>query len=279
MNTYIIQYNDPEIEALKTKIASIQDELAEASFQFTVAKNKTDAFRSTLLSSLRDAFEARDRQRLVVQFRREFIYNLASSGEAEATKSEQRFKQAHEESKKSYESAAEKLSKKKVLNKEEEEELRSLWKHLVKLFHPDLVRNDPKRAETFHKLTQAINEAKSQADLETLREIAKDPEGFLQRHGCPSVDLTRSEDLESLEARLEMLLKQLDEVKEALSELQSSEDYKLQELSASDPSFLQTVIDKLSNDLNEETLHLKHEADELQKQIAALTGKAESNIV
>ena len=274
----LTNYIDPKVDNLKSEIATIQDELAEVSFQYTVIKHKIDAFRSILLSSLREAYEARDRQRLIVKFRREYIERFISSGAEDALKSEEDFKSAQEESTKSYESAAAKISRIKVLSEEEEAELRILWKRLVKLFHPDLVRNDSKRAETFHKLTQAINEAKSNGDIETLREIANDPDGFLQRHGASSVDLSDSDELESLQSRLEMLLEQLREIKEAIIVLQHSEDYKLQELSAADPLFLQTVIDKLNEGLSNEILRLEVEAEELQVQIAALTGNSESSI-
>jgi hypothetical protein len=56
-------------------------------------------------------------------------------------------------------------------------------KKLVKLYHPDRFAHEPDKLETYHKLTAAINQAKNNGDIETLREIAEDPQGFMLRQG------------------------------------------------------------------------------------------------
>ena len=70
-------------------------------------------------------------------------------------------------------------TEKKNLTAEQEAELTQLWKKLVKLYHPDRFADEPDKLATYHKLTAAINHAKDNGDIETLREIAEDPEGFL----------------------------------------------------------------------------------------------------
>ena len=273
--TSINIYENHEFSDLKKKTAKCLSELAEAEAIFSLQKHKVDSLRAELFKSLRKLYKERDRLRLIVQYRREFLDRNIKPNSAAAKSAEQQFRAANEENDKSYEEAFQKLSKKKPLTEEEEAELRSLWKQLVKLFHPDLVHDDPEKAETFHKLTQAINQAKAAGDLETLKEIAADPEAFLKMKGWATVDLGGTEDLETLKARLEMLLKQIDEVRTATEELVASDDYKLLQLCQADESVLKSVTEKQRQQLEDECSRLQIEADELQNQIKAVTGEEE----
>jgi len=274
----IIDFTTQEKEALKNEIQKALSLLAEAEFLYSSEKNNIDSLRADLFRILKDLHKERDRLRLVVKYRKEFLSQNINPDSDAAKSAENQFKKATEDSEKAYEEAYQKLSKKKPLTEEEEVELRTLWKQLVKLFHPDLVHDDPEKAETFHKLTQAINQAKAAGDLETLKEIAADPEAFLRKQGWASVDLGESEDLEMLKARLEMLLKQIDEVRTATEELLASDDYKLLQLCQADDSVLKSVTEKQRQQLEDECARLGVEADELQNQIRAVTGKDESSI-
>src|ERR1035438_7906144 len=53
----------------------------------------------------------------------------------------------------------------------------------TEMYHPDRFASEPDKLETYHKLTAAINQAKDAGDIETLREIAEDPHGFILRQG------------------------------------------------------------------------------------------------
>lgn len=68
------------------------------------------------------------------------------------------------------------MESKRRLSDDEESELKSLWRKLVKLFHPDRFADDPEKMATYTKLTGAINAAKDSGDLETLRQIADIPD-------------------------------------------------------------------------------------------------------
>jgi DNA polymerase-3 subunit epsilon len=265
----ITQYVDIELPQIKRKIDAAQFALAEAEAQFSLEINKVDSLRADLFKSLHELYHKRDRLRLVVKFRREYLDKKISPDSEAAKSAEKKFRFATEENEKAYEDAFQKLSKKKLLTEEEEIELRALWKQLVKLFHPDLVHDDSEKAATYHKLTQAINEAKAASDLETLKDIVADPESFLKKKGWASVYLGESEDLDVLKARLEMLLKQIEEVQKATEELISSDDYKLLQLCQKDDSVLKSVTEKQCRMLEDECTRLQVEADELQSQIGA----------
>ncbi len=86
----------------------------------------------------------------------------------------------------------------KQLTAEDEAELTRLWKKLVKLFHPDRFAHQPDKLETYEKLTSAINQAKDNGDIGTLREIANDPHGFILRQGWASLDFSEEKELAQL---------------------------------------------------------------------------------
>ena len=65
------------------------------------------------------------------------------------------------------------MESKRRLSDDEESELKSLWRKLVKLFHPGRFADDPEKMKTYTLLTGAINTAKDNGDLETLRQIAR----------------------------------------------------------------------------------------------------------
>jgi DNA polymerase-3 subunit epsilon len=88
---------------------------------------------------------------------------------------------------------------------EEEAELSRSWKKLVKLYHPDRFANQPDKLETYHKLTAAINRAKDAGDIQTLREIAEDPHGFILRQGWTTLDFSDGVELAQLRRLYETL--------------------------------------------------------------------------
>src|SRR5439155_26449328 len=102
------------------------------------------------------------------------------------------------------------------------QELKALWKTLVKLFLPDRFFVDSAKRETYQKLTQAINHAKDSGDLDTLREIANDPEGYIRKQGWASVELATEKEIKSLRHLLEMLQIKTVEVIEATNQLKES---------------------------------------------------------
>lgn len=271
---HVVIYQNPEGEQLEKLVEAAQARLAEVEAAFSVEKRKVDALRAKLFAKLRADYERRDRLRLVVRYRKSFIEKLLQGGEEEAAEVREEFRQAEAEAKREYDSTAAELEKKKELSAAEELELKILWKKLVKLFHPDRVHDDPAKRETYQKLTQAINHAKDNDDLDTLREIANDPEGFIRKQGWAGVDLADEKDLKALRHLLEMLQIKIAEVIEATNEIRESPDYELHDLCQRDPSILETVGEKQRQQIDAECATLSEEAEELAKQVEELTGEA-----
>jgi DNA polymerase-3 subunit epsilon len=270
----VVIYRKPEIQELQKLVAAAQERLAEVEAAFSVEKRKVDALRAKLFENLRADYERRDRLRLVVRYRKTFIEKLLRDGEEEAAQVRDQFRRAEAETRQEYESAAAELAKKKELSAAEEKELKALWKELVKLYHPDHFHDDPEKRDTYQKLTQAINKAKDTGDLDTLREIAADPDAFIRKQGWASVELVDEKEIKALRRLLEMLQIKIAEVIEATNGLRESPDYELYNLSQRDPSILDTVSQKQQQDIDNECVKLTAEATDLEKQIEELTGEA-----
>src|ERR1035438_1944133 len=176
-------YTNPELEQLRQLVADARAQLAELETVYTKEKSRVDAVQAVLFRLLRGHYQKRDRLRLVVEYRQKFLDSFVRDSTEEAEQSERDLKQAKARLDKDYEELAAAADKKKNLTAEQEAELTQLWKKLVKLYHPDRFANEPDKLETYHKLTAAINQAKDAGDIETLREIAEDPHGFILRQG------------------------------------------------------------------------------------------------
>ena len=270
---HVVIYQNPELQHLQLLVAAAQARLAEVEAEFSVEKRKVDAMRAKLFAKLRAHYERRDRLRLVVHYRKSFIEKLLRSGEDEANEVREQFKQAEAEAKREYESTAAALAKKRELTAAQERELKVLWKKLVKLFHPDRIFDDPAKRETYQKLTQAINHAKDTGDLDTLREIATDPEGYIRKQGWASVELADEKEIKALRRLLEMLQIKIVEVIESTIQIKESPDYELYNLSQHDASILDTVSGKQQQQIETECAGLSEEAKDLEKQIEELTGE------
>ncbi len=270
---HVTVYQNPELQQLQSLVAATQSRLAEVEAAFSVGKRRVDAMRAKLFAKLRAHYERRDRLRLVVHYRKSFIEKLLRSGEEEASEVREQFKHAEAEARREYESTAAALAKKRELTAAQEQELKTLWKKLVKLFHPDRVFDDPEKRETYKKLTQAINHAKDTGDLDTLREIAADPDGYIRKQGWASVELADEKEIKALRRLLEMLQIKIVEVIEATDQLKESPDYELYSLAQRDGSVLETVSAQQEQQIEAECSKLSEEAEELAKQVEELTGE------
>ena len=127
------------------------------------------------------------------------------------------------------------MAQKKELSAEEQTEFKKLWRKLVNMYHPDRFAHEPEKLETYNKLTAAINHAKSNGDLDTLRQIANDPHGYILRQGWVSLDFRDEEQVSRLRKLWESLEMEILSVLEATNRLHESAEFELHELIAKKP--------------------------------------------
>ena len=157
-----------------------------------------------------------------MDYRKKYLDSLVRGGDEEARQAEENYAKARAQSEKDYQETAAAVAGKKQLTPEEEAELNRLWKKLVKLYHPDRFAHEPEKLETYHKLTAAINRAKDSGDIQTLREIADDPHGFILRQGWASLDFSDAAEIGQLRRLYETLQLEIISVIESLNQLRES---------------------------------------------------------
>ena len=275
----LVLYLHPELEQLRQLVAGTRARLAELEVSFTKEKSRVDVMLGVLFRQLRGHYQNRDRLRLIVDYRQKFLDSLVRGGEEEARQAEENYERAKAQADKDYEETAAAVADKKQLTAEEEEELSRLWKKLVKLYHPDRFANQPDKLETYHKLTAAINRAKDAGDIQTLREIAEDPHGFILRQDWATLDFSDEVELAQLRRLHETLQLEIIAVLESLNRLRESPDYELCQLSERRPGVLDELAAEREKLLETESAELRKLAERQAEEITELTGQAPDRVV
>ena len=274
----VVVYEHPELPRLRVLVDAARARLAELETAYTIDKARVDSLQAGLFQRLRTWHQERDRLRLVVNYRQQFLEVLLRQGEEEAEQVERQYRQAKTRSEQECEETAQTLAARRELTAEEQGELRKLWKKLVSLYHPDRFAHEPDKLATYEKLTAAINHAKDRGDLETLRQIAGDPHGFILRQGWASLDFREEEQVARLRQLWESLELEILRVLEAGNRLRESADFELYGLTAKQPEMLDSVVAKQTALLEKEINSLASEAERLGREIGELTGKGGSEI-
>ena len=204
-------------------------------------RQAVDVTQATIFKLVSEHYQTRDRLKLVVDYRSKFLKTLLRSGEEEAAQVEQDYRQAKAQSDADYDQAATAAASRKELSGDEAMELKTLWKKLVRLYHPDRFANQPDKLETYHHLTSAINQARENGDIARLRELAHDPHGFILRAGWASLDFGDAGEVRSLRRLLDTLQLEILTTLESLNDLHESPEFTQCQLSANKPGLLEEV--------------------------------------
>jgi DNA polymerase III epsilon subunit-like protein len=269
----LVIYRDPGLEHYQRLIELARNRLADLELDYGVERARVDSVRSRLFVTLRPYYQLRDRLRLLVQYRKAFIDRLLSEGEDAAAESEQDFQRETDDKDREYDSTASALEGKRELNDDEATKLKQLWKKLVRMFHPDLVGDDPEIQKTYVLLTQAINDARDRGDMELLESIAMNPQAFILKQGWASVSLDVASGLMELRALYEHLQAKILEMIETLDDLRSSADFALCDYVEQDSGVLDQVAAAQRADLEQEIETLSAEAERRAKELEELTGE------
>ena len=116
-------------------------------------------------------------------------------------------------------------------------------------------------------------------DLATLRRIAEDPHGFIQRQGWAALDFGEERELALLRRLWESIELEIIRVLEAINHLKESPDYELHRLTTRNPAFFDETVRRQVVSLEKELAVQEREAEELAREIEELTGEAVRNIL
>jgi DNA polymerase-3 subunit epsilon len=203
---------------------------------------------------------------------------LLKEGEEAAGRVKQEFQHAQARTEEDYRQTEAATAGKRELSAREEGELLQLWKKLVKLYHPDRFATEPEKLETYSKLTSAINQAKDNGDMETLRQIADDPEGFILRQGWAALDFTETREAAQLRSLWESLETEVVAILEATNQLKESPEYELYRLTKGNPEVFDQVISRQAETIGQEVAGLQKQAEQLAREIEGLTTGAPTGI-
>ena len=118
-----------------------------------------------------------------------------------------------------------------------------------------------------------INHARDAGNIEILREISNDPEGYMAKHKLGKIDLSDEEDVINLGKLYEALQAKIVEIIEEIDNFRSDPKYELYKLSTRRPDYLKEVADSQKEKLSVECERLKVKADALADEIEGLTGR------
>lgn len=271
--TGVLVFVKPEAEDLKALIASARVRLADLEARYTQERHDVEVTQARLFGMLRPYYQQRDHLKLLVTYRKQFLEVLMYDGEEAAEAVAIQCREAWEQTDAEYEQVAFDAAEQKVLPEDEARELKSLWRKLVRLFHPDRFANDARKLSIFQQLTSEINRARDSGDVHRLREIAQDPNAFLMKQGWDQLDFSDSVEAASLRKLLDNLQLQIVLVLDALNELRREERYELHKLSQEREGYLQEVVQAHAQTISKEMEALTLEAASLNEEIELLTGR------
>ena len=268
----IILHGEEEAGALQALIDTARVQLAELEAACTVVQRNLQALRASIFERLAANSRLRDKLRLLVRCRGDLLNSLQRKDEESAARAEEQFQADWAHTKQEYDKATAESAQQQVVSPSDEAEIATLWRKLVKLYHPDKQAQNPEKRETYHKLISAINHARDKGDVVILREIAADPQGFLLRKGWGDLDLKEDRRAEELRKLLKSLEAEIKRVSALLSQLKKSPDYELHQMMQGRPELFEEVVDRQQNQIGAEITVLEAQAESLKREIEALTG-------
>jgi DNA polymerase-3 subunit epsilon len=270
----LVVYLHPEAGLYQRLVEIARNRLVELELEFGIEKAKVDSIRSKLFAALRNIYQERDRLRILVRFRKNFIARLLSEGEDAADEATEDYKREKAQKDQEYDSTASALAGKRELSGDEAVRLKQHWKKLVSIFHPDLHGDDPEKRKTYEQLTQSINEARDRGDIEVLEQMARDPEAFILKQGWASVSLSPERGLREMRALYEHLQSEILVTIEKLDELRSSAEMKIFQQIQNDDQVIERIAAAQKVSLEQEIAALELEAQAREQEIEELTGRS-----
>lgn len=269
----IVLYLSPQRTELQRLIAAARERLADLEAEYTAEKCAVEVTLARLFQALRPQYQHRDQLKLRVEYQRRYLDALLQSGDEEAEEVQEAHRKASQATDEEYEEAAAEAAEKKALTEDQTREIQTIWRKLVRMFHPDRCMDDPEKRQAHEWLTSEINQARERGDIELLREIARDPNAFLLKHGQVVLSQESSEDVARLRTLFDALQQRILETLEALNSLHETPGYELHQRGQEDETFFENAVTEHRTALEVEIDGLKEEAAGLAEEIEGLTGE------
>ena len=268
---------DLAIGPLRNMVDTARARLAEIEANYAGDRRAVEATQAKLFNRVKQHYQERDRLRSIIRDRRKYLGVLRARREHDAVHAagDQR---ATTETASNYQRTASAAESRKELGDEAERELKKLWKQLILLYHPDRHAGEADAIDTYVKLMSTINRAKEERDIDRLREIYNDPEGFVVRQGWTWLDFSDADEIASLTKLLGALYAEIVNKLKALNGLHESSLYALHQVSSGRPGLFDEAAAGVAKAVSAEITQLEAEAEKLESEITELLGSAEAPI-
>jgi DNA polymerase-3 subunit epsilon len=266
----VVVYANPDVQRMKALIEAARQRLAALEAEYTALRQAITVTQARLFDALKELYRRRDRLRLRLEQRQKFLDTLLREGEEEAQRVEAEGAQAEARLDEEYERTAQQMRGKRALSEAEQAEIKQLWRRLVRVFHPDSVVGDPAMQRAYERLVAEINRARDAGDIEKLRDIERDPEGFVARQGWGALSLDENEDLTALVRLYDFLQGQILELIGSLDDLKASPEFEWHQSLQETPDQFDAVVAELRAALEQEIATLDARLAQIERDIAQL---------
>jgi DNA polymerase III epsilon subunit-like protein len=266
----IVIFNDAEIRQLKALVSAARERLADLEMVLDRERAGVAKTQAELFNLLKSSYKRRDALKLVIEYRRKFIQSLLAELDLDPADVRSQFDRDQKKLDDEFE-AAEKLTEQvSSLSDDQQNEIKDLYRKLVKLYHPDRFNSDEGKSKAYTLLMAIINQAKSRMDISLMREIANDPSAFMRKNNLGELQVFEEDESENLRRLYESLQARILDTIASIDELRSGAQFELFRLASRRPGYLDEVATDYRRELDAECELLMAEADELQKQVKTL---------
>jgi DNA polymerase III epsilon subunit-like protein len=266
----IVIFNDAEIRQLKALVSAARERLADLEMVLDRERAGIAKTQAQLFNLLKSSYKRRDSLKLVIEYRRKFIQSLLAELDLDPAEVRSQFDHDQKKLDDDFE-AAEKLTEQvSSLSDDQQNEIKDLYRKLVKLYHPDRFNSDEGKSKAYTLLMAIINQAKSRMDISLMREIANDPSAFMLKNNLGELQVLEEDESENLRRLYESLQARILDTIASIDELRSGAQFELFRLASRRPGYLDEVATEYRRELDAECELLMAEADELHKQVKTL---------
>jgi DNA polymerase III epsilon subunit-like protein len=266
----IVIFNDAKIKQLKALVSAARERLADLEMVLDRHRAGVAKTQGELFSLLKTSYKRRDDLKLVIEYRRLFIQSLLADLDLDPADVRTQFNSSQKRLDEEFE-AAEKLTEQVTsLSAEQQNEMKDLYRKLVKLYHPDLVNSDQSKSKAYTRLLAIINQAKARMDIALMREIANDPPAFMRKNNLGELQEYAEDGSENLRRLYDSLQAKILDAIASIDELRSGAQFELFRLASRRAGYINEVATQYRAEIDAECEILMAEADKLRKEIKTL---------
>ena len=266
----IVIFNDAKIKQLKALVSAARERLADLEMMLDRERAGVAKTQAELFTLLKSSYKRRDTLKLVIEYRRKFIQSLLAELELDPADVRSQFDTHQKKLDEEFE-AAEKLTEQvSTLSDDQQNEMKDLYRKLVKLYHPDRFNSDEGKSTAYTLLMAIINQAKTRMDIALMREVANDPSAFMRKNNLGELQEYEEDESENLRRLYDSLQARILDAIASIDDLRSGAQFELFRLSSRRPGYINEVAAQYKKEIDAESELLAAEAEKLQKEVKTL---------